>query len=407
MVQKKNMTKSQHHDSSAHETHKEHKGARRGFGSLLIPLVVVVSVAGVALFLGLHRHSSLRHQAQERDQAQGEGRAVKVAGVTVSPTERDLRLIGETRAFYSVTLYPRVSGYMDQLLADIGDHVKKGQLLAHVESPEQEQAYLSAKANAFNLKRIAERSRILLKRKLISQQQADQAISQADVADSELKTQAVLRAYQDIVAPFDGIVSNRFVDPGNLMQNSSSSQAASQPMFTVTQADKLRIFAYIDQKYAPYVRAGDQVGIISASGKNFQTRIERVADELDPRTRTLLVESYLDNPANDILAGSYVDVQIKIKTPSFFEVPVQALVMKGDKPYVSVIDRNGTLQDAKIDLAENDGEHLLIRSGVKLGEKVALDVGTSVMPGQKVRVMPNQQAGQAQPSGSPGKDGAS
>jgi membrane fusion protein (multidrug efflux system) len=364
-----------------------HQSKHRGRFLLSMGVILLVCAIGIGL-LALHSHSSNQKEAQNRKKEDSAGQKVETAAVKTSETERTLLLVGEARPYYSVTLYARVSGYMDQLRADIGDVVKKDQLLAHVESPEQDQAYNSAKANAFNLKQIAVRMKILFKRKLVSQQQEEQAVSQSDVAQANMETQGVLRSYQNITAPFDGVISNRFVDPGWLLQNASGSQSASQPLFTISKIDQLRLFVYVDQKDAPFVRVGDpiEVDLPNTTNAHQMGHVEMIAGELDPKTRTLLVESILPNPNQSIVAGSFVQVKMKLKTPSFLELPVQALVMKKTDAFVPVVREDGTMAYTKIDLAENDGERILIRSGVKPGQKVAINVGNTLVDGQKVQV---------------------
>jgi RND family efflux transporter MFP subunit len=370
----------------------ERSPQHRGRFLLSMGAILLVCALGIG-FLALHSHSSTQKEAENRQKDNSAGQKVEVASVKESETQRTLLLVGEARPYFSVTLYARVSGYMDQLKADIGDVVKKDQLLAHVESPEQEQAYNSAKANAFNLRQIADRMKILFKRKLVSQQQEEQAVSQSDVAQANLETQGVLRGYQNIIAPFDGVISNRFVDPGWLLQNASGSQSASQPLFTISKVDQLRLFVYVDQKDAPFVRVGDpiEVDVPNTTYAHQEGHVEMIAGELDPKTRTLLVESILPNPNQSIVAGSFVQVKMKIKTPSFLELPVQALVMKKADAFVPVVQDDGNISYKKIDLAENDGERILIRSGVTPGEKVAINVGNTLVDGQKVQVSNNQQ----------------
>jgi membrane fusion protein (multidrug efflux system) len=385
------------------EEYKEEEKKPHQYRGRFIATIVVVFLlsAGAIAFLALHSRSNTQTEAQNRKKDNSAGQKVETSAVKESETERTLLLVGEARPYYSVTLYARVSGYMDQLKADIGDVVKKDQLLAHVESPEQEQAYLSAKANAFNLRQIANRMKILFKKKLVSQQQEEQAVSQADVAEANQETQAVLRSYQNITAPFDGVISNRFVDPGWLLQNASATQSASQPLFTISKIDQLRLFVYVDQKDAPYVRVGDSIEVdVPNTTNSHQTgKVEMIAGELDPKTRTLLVETILPNPTQAIVAGSFVQVKMKLKTPAFLELPVQALVMRKADAFVPVVQQDGTLAYKKIDLAENDGERILIRSGVSVGEKAAINIGSTLSEGQKVQTANTQVAGTADMKG--------
>lgn len=396
------------------ERNRGNRGRRPGRRPLMAgaALLLALIVAGAAAFLALSRHAGTRRERAERAKVARAGPRVEVVRVRESPPERRLLLIGETRPYFAVTLYARVSGYMDRLFVDIGDPVKAGQLLAHVESPEQEQAYDSAEADLFNKKRIEKRMRALRRRRLVSQQQEDQAVADARISEANLRTQAVLRGYQDIRAPFDGIISDRYVDPGWLLQNASGSQAASQPIFNLTQTSRLRIFVYVDQVDAPYVQVGDPVEI-TVPGRTpvrLAGRIGMLAAALDPRTRTRLAEMIVDNSDGRIVAGSFVQVRMSVKMPPFLELPVESLAMRNNEPFVPVITSDGKLRYSKVDLVDNNGIRILVRAGVSPGEAVALNVGDTIAEGSRVQAVelsagapPAQQAAgrQGGPAGSP------
>jgi RND family efflux transporter MFP subunit len=374
---------------SDHREEHEHKRRHRiNFLKLSLTALVLIAVAvGVVSFLGSRQRSVKRTEAESLKRVEREGRPVVVAEAKLSSPERDLLLIGEGRAYYSVTLYARVSGYMTRLLTDIGDDVKQGQLLAYVESPEAQQAYNSAKADQINKRRIADRYRVLLRRKLVSPQEAQQAFAAADIADATLKTQEVFLAYQSVTAPFNGRITQRFVDPGALIQNASGSQSASQPLFTISQTDRLRVFVYVDQKDAPFVHVGDpvQISLASRPNENFNAKIEMLAGELDPKTRTLLAEVIMDNHEQKIVAGSFVQVAMKVKIEPLVSLPVEALVMRGNEAFVPVVEPGDKIRYVKIDLAENTGKEILIRTGIRQGDRVAVNVGNSLTDGQKVK----------------------
>lgn len=383
---------SEHPISPEHPNHPEHHAHkhrhRRNFFKLVISsLVVIVLALAIVSFLGSRQRNVKQTEAENLKRVEREGHPVVVAEAKLSLPERDLLLIGESRAYYSVTLYARVSGYMTKLLTDIGDEVKQGQLLAYVESPEAQQAYNSAKADQINKRRIADRYRVLLRRKLVSAQEAQQAFAAADIADATLRTQEVVLGYQSVTAPFNGRITQRFVDPGALIQNASGSQAASQPLFTLSQTDRLRVFIYIDQKDAPFVRVGDPVEISLASHPNekFGGKIEMLAGELDPKTRTLLAEIIMDNHEQKIVSGSFLQVSMKIKTEPLVSLPSEALVMRGNEAFVPVIEPGDKIRYVKVDLAENTGKEILVRTGIKQGDRVALNVGNSLNDGQKVK----------------------
>jgi RND family efflux transporter MFP subunit len=383
--------------NDAHSPH-HHKLRRKSLLKLLsiVLVLLVVSIAVISI-LESRKRGGKQTEAENLKKIEREGRPVVVAEAKLSAPERDLLLIGESRAFYSVTIFARVSGYLTKLLADIGDDVKHGQLLGYVESPEAQQSYNSAKADQINKRRIADRYRVLLKRKLVSPQEAQQTFAAADIADANLRTQEVVLGYQSLTAPFQGKITQRFVDPGALIQNASGSQSASQPIFNISQTDRLRVFIYVDQKSAPYVRVGDPVEISVAAGpqenpsEKLNAKIEMLAGELDPKTRTLLAEVIVDNHEQKILAGSFVQVAMKITTEPMVSLPSQALVMRGTDAFVPVIEAGDKVHYVKVELAENTGKEILIRSGIRQGDRVALNVGNSLSDGQKVKPVQKDQ----------------
>lgn len=383
---------SEHADHPEHQTYLKHQAHKRRHRRNLIKLIVaslatIILAIGIISVLGSKEKSAKQNEAENLKKTEREGRPVTVAEAKLSLPERDLLLIGESRSYYSVTLYARVSGYMTKLLTDIGDEVKQGQQLAYVESPEAQQAYNSAKADQINKRRISDRYRVLLRKKLVSAQEAQQAFAASDIADATLMTQEVVLGYQNVTAPFTGKITQRFVDPGALIQNASGSQSASQPLFTISQTDRLRVFIYIDQKDAPFVHVGDPVEISLASRPNekFSAKIEMLAGELDPKTRTLLAEVVMDNHDQKIVAGSFVQAGLKIKTEPLVSLPSEALVMRGNEAFVPIIESGDKIRYIKVDLAENTGKEILIRTGIKQGDRVALNVGNSLTDGQKVK----------------------
>ncbi len=377
-------------------THDSKKQIRRLQGGATLILILVVILLGALAF-----HQSSRKNAMAKSLAGSEGKGEKVEVTEVKPSSgtKKLSLLGESRAFYSVTLFARVSGYLKELFVDIGSQVKKGQTLARVQSPEADQAYNSALSDAINKKRIADRYRVLLKKKLVSQQEADQSFTSSRIADATLETQTVVRDYQNVTAPFDGRVTQRFVDPGALIQNASSSPSV-QALFTVSQTERLRVFIYVDQVNAAAVQVGSKVSISDPHrlGETFRAEVAQVAGELDPTTRTLLVEIHVDNRDRKIVAGSFLQASLQIETPVYFELPVQALVIRNGIPSVPVVNTENEVHYRKIDLATNDGKNLFIRSGVAEGERIALNLGESVQEGQKIRpTQAGAQAGKASP----------
>ena len=171
-------------------------------------------------------------------------------------------------------------------------------------------------------------------------------------------------------------------------------------MFTISQIDRLRVFMYVDQKYASNVRVGDPVEVSLSTNPNekFNAKVDMIAGELDPKTRTQLVEMIMDNHEQKIVAGSFVQVRLKMKSEPLLELPVQALVMQGNTPMVPLIVQGHTVHYVPVDLAENTGKQILLRSGIREGDPVALNVGVSLREGQRVRPVPSEKTVAGQPN---------
>jgi RND family efflux transporter MFP subunit len=272
---------------------------------------------------------------------------------------------------------------------DKGDVVKQGQILAVIESPETDQAYQGAAADARNKKAIAARMNALLAKGLVSQQEAEQAQSDADVSSARLQSQGVEKGYEILRAPFDGTVTARFADPGALVQNATSSQASALPVVTVSQINRLRVDVFLDQRDAPFVQKDEpvEISVSERPGLKILGNLDRLSGELDPRTKMLLTEIDIPNEDQKLVAGSFVQVALKIKSPPYLEAPVESLVLKDNKPFLTVVSPDNQLNYKAIEIAGNNGKTLQIISGVKEGETVAMNVGDSLPEGNKVRPM--------------------
>jgi len=353
---------------------------RAGIWTVVVAAVIVAVVFAFKQ-ISFHRET----KAREREIAAGPH--VQVARAAPSPTQHMLTLIGEARPFASVTLYAKVSGFLTHVRADKGDRVQKGQLLAIVESPESTHDYQGAVADARNKRAIADRIKPLLEQKLVSQQEADQAFADADVAESKVKSLGAVSGYQEIRAPFDGRVTARFADPGALVQSAANAQTSALPLFTVSQVDRLRIYMYVDQKDAASVKNGIPVviGLDERPDVHLRAAVTRFSGELDPRTRMLLAEVDLENQTGVLVPGSFVKVSMTVQTPSYIQVPVEALVLRDAKTYVPVVTSSDTVSYRAVDVADNDGENVRLLSGLNAGEAVALNMGASLPEGSRVQ----------------------
>jgi RND family efflux transporter MFP subunit len=372
---------------------------RKGVAGVVIAFIIM-------LIIIIFKKVSYVREAHARQREIQAGPLVQTAIVQLSAPERSLVLLGEARPFESVTLYAKVSGFLHDVHVDKGDPVEKGDLLAVVESPETNQDYDAAVADAHNKQAIAERIRPLLEQKLVSQQEADQAFADADIASARLHGLEATKGYQEIRAPFSGMVTARFVDPGALIQNAQNAQTGAQALFTVSQIDRLRVYVYIDQKDAGFIRRGLPV-VVSLQERpevNVQATLTRFSGELDERTRTLLAEVDLDNRKGLFVAGSFVQVALKVPAQRYLQMPVEALVVRQAKSYASIVTASNTLTYREVAIADNDGQQVKILTGLQAGDTVALNVGASLEEGSLIRpvTLPNAPPPVAAANSSPG-----
>jgi RND family efflux transporter MFP subunit len=222
---------------------------------------------------------------------------------------------------------------------------------------------------------------------MISQQDADQAEADAAVSKANLEQIGTLKSYEELRAPFSGTVTARYSDPGALIQNAATSQTSALPLIEVSETTRLRIYVYVDQAHAPFVRNGDVVTITDQANPSLKVvaRVTRTSGEIDPKTRTLLVEIDVDNPHNRILAGSFVQAELKVQTPRYVEVPSDALIVRGTQMFVAVVTPDNTIKFTQVAVAEQTGETARLFSGLGEGERVARSIGERVPEGGKVQ----------------------
>jgi RND family efflux transporter MFP subunit len=360
------------------------KGVRR----LLISGVGLVALALVLLLvLFENRRVYLMNETRDRLAAVKAGPEVQVVFAKHASGERLLRLTGEARPYAAVTLYAKVSGYLKEIKVDKGDRVNAGQVIAVIESPELDRQYESAVVDAQDKRRDATREKILVEKNLVSQQDADHAEAAAREAEANAEALKTQKEYEILRAPFHGTVTARFADPGALVQSAANSQTTALPLVTLSQTDKLRVYVYLDQKDAALVRIGNRAEISDSSRPDVKlaASIARISGELDPKTRTLLAELDVDNKQGLLLAGSLVQVSLKLKTAPSIEIPAEALLMKEDKAFVAIITRGDKVNFQPVVLADSDGKTVRISSGLEEGQHLVLNPGFGITDGAQVQ----------------------
>lgn len=360
------------------------RGLRRAaFGTVGLAALVLACLFGF-------KQMAHAKEAHAREAKLADGPLVKLHTLALSPPERIVQLQGEALPYASTTLYAKVSGFLKDIRVDKGDHVRKGQVMGRLESPEVEQDFQSLKADALQKQDDLKRAESLRKSDLISQQQVEAARTAARMADAKLSSQGALRNYQVLTAPFDGVVTARYADPGALVQNAQNGASGAQPLVTVSKIDRLRVSLYLDQRYAALAKPGLTVTLTSVDRPDapLAAKVTRTSGALDPRTRTLLTEVEVDNRKGQLLAGAFVNVSLALKVTPRLELPVEALVLKGGQTFVAVFGSDQKVQMRPVQVGSEDNQRLPVISGLKAGEQVILNPGEYAQDGMKVRPAP-------------------
>lgn len=370
-------------------------------------VVVLLAAAGVAV-LGWTKHHNETTEAQARTAAVERGPLVRVVQVQNAPAVRSVSLPGEVRAFNQTSLYAKVAGYLKTITVDKGDRVKKGQLLATLESPDLDQQIAAAEADLSQKDQAVRRAEALAKPEVISQQELEQAQANAKVSRASLDRARAQRDYANIRVPFDGVITARYVDPGALLPAATGSTASATPIVDVADLDRLRIYVYLGQGEAPFVHAGDPVKITvdGQARPPIEAKVTRVAQALDPRTRTMLAEVDLEN-VEAVYPGSFVHVSVEVKASPMPLVPSDSLVSQNGGLYVARVD-NDRAHFVPVTTGFDDGKNVQILSGLAAGQWVARNLSSSVVDGARIQaIKPEDKAsGGAGPQSPPATAGA-
>jgi len=351
-------------------------------------------IASMVLLVGLiwkqqmvlHREETLRKDAVR------EGRPVRVVAASKAPEVRPVSLVGEARPYASVTLYAKISGYLQEISVDKGSRVESGQVIARIDSPELHRQHAAALADAKNKRADAERHKYLLKSGAVSPRTAETVETAAQVAEENASALLAQKDYEVIKAPFSGTITARYADPGALLQGATTSQTNALPVVTLAQTDRLRVCVYPDQKTATSVQLGDRVEIADATKPDMKlpATVSRTSGDLHSKTRTLLVEIDLDNHEGKILSGSFVQVTLFIRSTATAEIPAECLVMRGDKPHVALLDHDNKVRFQEVTICESDGRRIRLGSGLTAGERVIFSPGETLSAGETVQPIESQ-----------------
>jgi RND family efflux transporter MFP subunit len=316
-----------------------------------------------------------------------------------APTE-EIVLPGSTQAFTDTPIYARTNGYLRRWYFDIGARVQKGQLLAEIETPEVDQQlqqaradFETAQANLQLAKTTADRWQFLVKSGSVSKQETDQAVSNlaamkaaADASAANVGRLEQLQSFESIYAPFDGVITQRNTDVGDLIDAGASAQP--QQLFHMAAIRTLRVYVPVPEVYAPAARVGAAplLTLDEYPGETFQGKLVRTSDSIDASSRTLLVEVDVDNPASKLLPGAYVFVHLKVPMEArSVTIPSSALLFRREGLQVGLV-RNSQAELVSVKIGRDYGSTVEIVSGLGVSDRVILDPADSLVSGTRVAV---------------------
>jgi RND family efflux transporter MFP subunit len=325
---------------------------------------------------------------------------VKVLHPTPAAPLQEIMLPGNTQAFTDSPIYARTSGYLRRWYFDIGGRVKKGDLLAEIETPEvdqqlqQAQAQLeTAQANYDLAKTTADRWQGLLKSNSVSKQETDQAVANMGAQKATVDSNAAnvrrleqLQSFEKVYAPFDGVITARSTDIGALIDAGSSAQ--SKELFHMAAIATLRVFVPIPEVYSSAAQTGAAATLTldEYPGRNFHGKLVRNSSAIDPASRTLLVEVDVDNPEGLLLPGAYVMVHLKLPAAiRSVTVPANTLLFRREGLRVGVV-RDGRANLVPVTIGRDYGSKVEILSGLSAADAIIVDPADSLESGEPVRV---------------------
>jgi RND family efflux transporter MFP subunit len=374
------------------------KRSARGLGRAAL----FVGVAGLIIILwaGVSAHYAA---AKLKDVTEAQAVVTVATTKPGSQTElAELVLPGNLQANYEAPIYARTSGYLKRWLVDIGAPVKAGQLLGEIESPEVDQQLRQAQADlatATANQKIAEltaqRWRDLRASDSVSKQEADEKIASAASGDAQMQAAHAnvqrlreLSGFEKIVAPFDGIVTARNTDIGQLIAAGENTGPA---LFRVADMRRLRLYVTVPQTYAAAMKPGLKADLAfpDRPGKIYTATLDSTSSAIDAATRTLLAQLVIDNKNGELLPGAYAEVHFKLPPGAggeSFKLPANVLLFRGDGLHVGTVDANNHVVLKTVEVGRDYGSDIEIVHGLNADDNVILSPPDSLTDGVAVRV---------------------
>jgi len=376
--------------------------ARSSHKRWLVPTIISLVVAALLISGILSR---LRHVATLR--AETNQMAITPVSVVLpkrtAPTE-EIVLPANVQPFITSPIYAQATGYVKKWYFDIGAHVKKGQLLAVIESPELDQqlqqarsTLLTAQANLELASITKTRYQGLLKSNAVSQQDVDNAVgtynANAAIVEADkasVQRYAALVAFEKVYAPFDGVITARNTDIGDLINSGNTGVGnVKTDLFHIAQPGVLRVYVNVPEEYSQEVKPGETAELMLAEfpDRQFQGVLVRTAEAINLTTRTLPIEIDVNNPTGTLLTGSYAEVHLKLPSPtSTYIIPANTLIFRSQGLQVAIV-KGGKIVLTPVTPGHDLGNAIEIVAGLNADDQVVVDPPNSIVSGQQVQIV--------------------
>jgi RND family efflux transporter MFP subunit len=363
---------------------------------LIVWTIVLLSVFGASTGLVTARQIRIERQTGELQQAVARGPHVLVMQLSDGTTSRTIELPASVHGYIETPVYAKIAGYMKTINVDKGDHVKAGQIIALLESPETDKQVFDARSYYWLQAVTDRRNQELVRQEVIPQQTADTSHATMLQAKAVYEQELAMQQYEVVRAPYDGIVTARYVDPGALIPQSTtpSSTTTNSPIIAMATLAPLRVYAYVPQSLSPFIKDGDPANITVTEfpNRNYSGTVTRHPNALDQATRTMLVEVDLPNEDRSLYPGMYADLKMTARvTVASITVPDDALVFRNDKIYLPVV-RNNRLSLVEVTLGHDNGYNVEVSGDLRPGEVVAINVGQAARDGEPVQAVTANQS---------------
>jgi len=364
---------------------------------MAIAVVVVAALLASGIWSRIKARATLKAETNQAALT-----AVSVVSPKATAPADELILPGNVQPFITSPIYARTNGYLKKWYFDIGTHVKQGQLLALIETPEVDQQLQQARSNLLTAQANLELASItktryqgLLKSNAVAQQDVDNAVgtynanrSIVEADKATVEQYSALVSFEKVYAPFDGVITARNTDIGDLI-NSGSSGGTKTDLFHIVQPGMLRVYVNVPEEYSQGIKNGMTADLSLAEfpGRKFQGKLVRTAEAINATTRTLLIEVDVDNPTGTLLTGSYAEVHLAVPTQaSTFLLPVNTLIFRSEGLRVGIV-KDGTVVLTPVIPGHDFGNTIEIVSGVKANDQVIVNPPDSIVSGQAVQIV--------------------